>query len=261
MATSKKRNARGTSTKLRAPTKGMDIVMNIDEQITTMLTSHGVCDVGFAKVPDGPSDMMYAISIVIPLCDAIIDEIENVPTYSYFHHYRTVNAYIDHLLLKVGLLLQSKGYCYIPIAASQSNPTDGNRTHMGRYSHKKAAVLAGLGYIGKSTLFLHRAYGPRVRLGTVFTDCPLPVSELVPPSICKDCNLCVKSCPSGAIKGIEWQEGIQRNEMFDADACNGYMRDHFMNIGRGSVCGICIKVCPQNQIQKLNYKTYRSENY
>lgn len=218
--------------------------MKIEEQIKEILTSNGVCDVGFAKIQDGPSGLEYAISIVLPLSDAIIDEIGESTTYSYFHHYRTVNAYIDRLLLQTGLFLQSKGYKYMPIGASQSIPTQGKRTHKGRYSHKKVAVLAGMGTIGKSTLFLHRKYGPRVRLGTLFTDCPLPVSDNLPYSICKNCDLCVKSCPAGAIKGVEWKEGIQRDEMFDADACNRYMREHFMKIGRGSVCGICIKNCP-----------------
>jgi len=221
--------------------------MNIEERIRNKLASCGVYDVGFTKVPDGPSGLQYAISIVFPLSDAVIDEIRDTPTYSYFHHYRTVNAYIDRIILEVGLLLQSKGYRYIPIAASQSMPVDGKRNHMGRYSHKKTAALAGLGYIGKSSLFLHQVYGPRVRLGTVFTDCPLPALEQIPPSICDDCNICMKSCPAGAIKGVEWQAGIDRSQILDADACNGYMRDHFMKIGRGSVCGICIKVCPYSQ--------------
>lgn len=225
--------------------------MNINQQIKEILQNNGVYDFGFAKVDDGPDDLPYAISVVILLSDAVVDEINVAPTYSYFHHYRTVNAFIDRLLLKVGLLLQTKGYRYMPIAASQSIPKDGKRTHMGRYSHKKAAVLAGLGSIGKSSLFLHKKYGPRVRLGTVFTDCPLPVSKHKIISVCKDCDLCVRACPAGAIKGAEWQEGIERSEMFDAQACNNYMRKHFMKIGRGSVCGICIKVCPfKNAKQK-----------
>lgn len=221
--------------------------MNIAEQINNFLITNGVCDVGFAKVTDGPEGLPYAVSIVVPLSDAVIDEIEDAPTPSYFHHYRTVNAYIDRLLLQVGLLLQSKGYRYLPIAASQSIPNEGIRTHMGRYSHKKAAVLAGLGHVGKSTLFLHKVHGPRVRLGTLFTDCPLPIKETVLHSVCGGCDLCVRACPAGAIKGVEWHEGMERSKMFDADACNNYMREHFMKIGRGSVCGICVKVCPNKR--------------
>jgi len=221
--------------------------MSIDERITELLISGGACDVGFCTVPDGPEGLPYAVSVVLPLSDAVIDEITDAPTYSYFHHYRTVNAYIDRLLLQTGLLLQSEGFRYIPIAASQSVPEGGKRIHTGRYSHKKAAVLAGLGRVGKSALFLHPAHGPRVRLGTLFTDCPLPSRSPLPTISCEGCDLCVKACPAGAIKGINWREDTARSEMFDAEACNDYMRGHFMKIGRGSVCGICVSVCPFNK--------------
>lgn len=219
--------------------------MAIEKQISEILFNQGVCDLGFAKVTDGVAGLSYAVSIVLPLSESVIDEIIDAPTYSYYQHYRTVNAYIDRLLLQTGLLLQNEGWRYLPIAASQSIPEHGERTYMGRYSHKKAAVLAGLGSIGKSSLFLHRLYGARVRLGTLFTDCPLPVSGHAADSLCGACELCVKACPAGAIKGVEWRKDSRRSDLFDAGACNRYMRDHFMKIGRGSVCGICVKVCPR----------------
>ena len=219
--------------------------MEIAEKLEELLHNQGVYDFGSALLTDGVEGLPYALSIVIPLSDAILDEIGDAPTHTYFNHYRAVNALIDQILLKVGLLLQKEGYRYIPIAASQSIPDGTNRTHQGRYSHKKAAVLAGLGTIGKSSLFIHHHYGPRVRLGTLFTDCPLPTKEMVAVSACIGCDLCVKSCPAGAIKGVFWHQGVEREELFDADACNSYMREHFMQIGRGSTCGICVKVCKQ----------------
>lgn len=220
--------------------------MSIEERIKALLLGGGASDVGFCRVSDGPEGLPYALSMVLPLSDAVIDEIKDAPTYSYFHHYRTANAYIDRLLFKAGLLLQSEGWRYMPVAASQSMPDGGERTHRGRYSHKKAAVLSGLGSVGKSALFLHREKGARVRLGTLFTDCPLPDSAPTAPFSCEGCDLCVKACPAGAIKGVQWREGLDRSEMFDAEACNDYMRGHFMKIGRGSVCGICVSVCPFN---------------
>lgn len=217
----------------------MDLTCKIEE----MLKSNGVYDVGFSTVQDAPEGLPYAVSIIAALSDAVVDEIKDAPTYTYFHHYRTVNAYIDRMLLQTGMLLQREGYRYIPIPASQSVSTGAVRTYKGRYSHKKAAVLAGLGTIGKSTLFLHKVLGPRVRLGTLFTDCPLAETAKTAVSVCGDCNLCAKACPAHAIKGVEWREGLARSIMFDADACNSYMREHFMKIGRGAVCGICMRVC------------------
>ena len=227
--------------------------IQVDDQIKALIMKSGACDIGFSRPEDAIPGLPYAVSIVIPLSDAVIDEITDRPTYSYFHHYRTVNAQIDRLLLQIGLLLQGSGWCYLPIAASQSVPPESDtRTHRGRYSHKKAAVAAGLGTIGKSTLFLHRKYGARVRLGTLFTDFPLPVEEFEAKSACGACDLCARHCPAGAIKGTVWHAGSDRSDLFDAEACNTYMRTHFMKIGRGSVCGICVKVCPYNQTQIAN---------
>ncbi|NLB45331.1 MAG: epoxyqueuosine reductase, partial [Clostridiaceae bacterium] len=176
------------------------------------------------------------------------------------HHYRTVNACIDRLLLQVGLLLQQHGYRYMPVAASQSLPEDGLRTHRGLYSHKKAAVAAGLGAIGKSTLFLDHLFGARVRLGTLFTDAPLPSHPIqIPVSPCETCDRCVRACPAGAITGANWQPGLERDALLAADACNRYMRDHFMKIGRGSVCGICVRVCPYGQISPLHREASGSD--
>jgi epoxyqueuosine reductase len=227
---------------------------DIRNKLKKLLKENGAGDIGFTEVDDGVCGLNYALSIVVPLSDAIIDEIDKAPTHTYFNHYRTVNAYIDRLLLASGLFLQQHGYKYITIAASQTINNGLGRTHMGRYSHKKAAVLSGLGTIGKNSLFIHSVYGTRVRLGTLFTDCRLTDGESkqgiqnIEYSHCGTCDLCVKTCPAKAIKGVEWHAGIERSEIFDADACNNYMRQHFMNIGRGSVCGICIKVCNKRGI-------------
>ncbi len=79
----------------------------------------------------------------------------------------------------------------MPVAASQSQPENGKRTHRGLYSHKKAAVIAGLGTVGRNSLFIHHTHGPRVRLGTVFTDFPLAssVMKLLLLMVCLDCGI------------------------------------------------------------------------
>ncbi len=216
----------------------------IKDELRAFLTEKGVSDVGFSVVEDGDfGSCKYAVSIVVKLSDAIVDEIDDSPTYTYFNHYRSVNAYIDSVLLQAGMFLEKRGYKYITVAASQSINSDG-WSYMGRYSHKKAACMAGLGVIGKNSLFLHKDFGARVRLGTVFTDCPLEEKPLDTFDYCMNCDICVKACPCGAIKGIKWSPHITREEMFSPEKCSEFMKTEFKNIGRGAVCGICLKVCP-----------------
>ncbi len=221
----------------------------IQEELTRFLLDKGVSDVGYAAVPDAnPPELRYAVSIVLRLSDAIVEEITQLPTHSYFHHYRSVNTKIDSILLDAGLFLQEKGYRYIPIAASQTINDDGWHYH-GRYSHKKAACLSGLGTIGKHTLFLHRDYGCRVRLGTLFTDCPLETTarEAAP---CIACNACVRACPAGALTGAVWTHDTPREAMFDPEKCSRHMKANAQDIGRGAVCGVCMKVCPAGKANR-----------
>lgn len=218
------------------------------QRLRKLLAAEGACDVGFSAPEGAPGGFPVAVSVVVRLSDAIVDEIDGAPTYTYFSHYRAVNALIDRLLLRAGLLLQNEGFRYLTIAASQTVYHGGERTHEGRFSHKKAAVAAGLGTVGRSTLFLHRMYGPRVRLGTLFTDCPLPAPdgrEMPMSDVCGGCDACVRACPAHAITGETWHRGLAREALLDAQKCNDYMRAHYMRIGRGAVCGICMRVCPR----------------
>lgn len=210
------------------------------------MLSLGVSDVGFCHMDEGVGGLDNAMSIVVKLSDAIIDEITDKPTHTYFNHYRTVNFFIDQCLLQAGLVLQSHGYKFITVAASQSINDEG-WNYRGRFSHKAAARLCGLGSIGNSCLFLHKDFGARVRLGTLFTDCPFESPRVLPPNPCTGCNICRQVCPSGAISGKSWHEGMDRREFFNAEKCSNYMKSRFKKIGRGAVCGICIKNCPLNK--------------
>lgn len=202
---------------------------------------------GFSYVgdclPEALKKYPYAITFGIRLSDAIIDEIESKPTYTYFNHYRSVNALIDQISLKLVLTLENQGNRAYSIAASQSIP-DAPVPYSGMFPHKTGAVRAGLGWIGKNGLFIHHQYGPRVRLGTVLTDRELPVAEFVPTDPCFQCDKCVTACPALALTGNPWKPGVLRDQVIDAKACSEYMNRHFKHIGRGSVCGLCIRVCP-----------------
>ena len=68
--------------------------MPLQDDLKQMLLDAGAADVGFALADDGDfGDCRYIVSVVVRLSDGVIEEIANGPTHTYFHHYRTVNAF------------------------------------------------------------------------------------------------------------------------------------------------------------------------
>ncbi len=211
------------------------------DTIKNLLKNEGISEVGFSAITPPPEygGLTNAVTIVLPLSQAVIDGVRKGPTHTYFHHYRTVNAYLDRLALRVGLAISEAGGNYACVPASQS--IEG---FSGLFSHKEAAVRAGLGTIGKSALFLSDKFGPRVRLATVLTDLDLsagfrPVSKQNP---CENCNACLLACPAMAISGKSYEEA--KDNIIDRAACSSHMKEAYQKIGRGAVCGICVSVCP-----------------
>jgi epoxyqueuosine reductase len=109
---------------------------------------------------------------------------------------------------------------------------------------KTIATLAGLGWIGKSTLLVSADHGPRIRLGVMLTDAPFKTDSPVVKSNCNDCNACVNVCPVGAITGLNWSQGHKRVELLDVRLCNNYLLQGLKTIGRKHICGLCLKACP-----------------
>jgi len=208
--------------------------MNNNQFIIDIFSKNSVYEVGFAKVD---AQLPYAISIVIPLSKFVIEQIDTEPTYEYFHHYKSVNAFIDNVLLKAGLEIGNKGYKYLCVGASHSVGE-----YKGYFPHKTAANLAGLGFIGKNAMFISEKYGSAVRLGTILTDMPFETGKPLQKD-CGDCNICKNVCPAMAIRGVNYHEGISREEMFDAQACSQHMKKAYQHIGRGVVCGLCMRNC------------------
>ncbi len=97
-------------------------------------------------------------------------------------HYVGVHVVLDEL---AGLLLDA-GY-------RAETLTDDNRL-----VDRAAAVRAGVGWWGKSTLVLVPGAGPWVLLGTVVTDAAFESTDQMIRS-CGSCVACIEACPTGAI--------------------------------------------------------------
>lgn len=220
----------------------------LQSKIKEFALSLGVDLVGFSKINKSPiakqDNLVYAVTIAVKLPDAVLKTIEERPTISYFHEYRSANAFLDNVTFRLSRFIENLGFSSFPIPASQSMP---NSEYQSTFSHKIGARLSGLGFIGKSGLFISTKYGSKVRLATVLTDLQLNSELPLIESKCKGCTICENSCPAGAISGKEYVEGLDREEFFSCEKCSHHMKT-YKDIGRGAVCGICIKVCPYNNL-------------
>lgn len=122
----------------------------------------------------------------------------------------------------------------------------------GEYSQKRAAVRAGLGWIGKNTLLVTPRYGPRVRLATILTDCDLPLSpEAVLPD-CGYCSICVDCCPSMSLKNKNWEPGGVREDMIDIARCR-----ETNDAIASCICGVCLLACPVGKDNRMSASVIR----
>ena len=188
-----------------------------------------------------------ALSVGIGMQDGIVDQLprhREVPvarTYDYL--YDTVNASLNRIALRLGAAVDDSGYARLLIPASQTLDA---AKGMGVFSHKLAARLAGLGWIGPSCLLITPALGPRVRWVTVLTDAPLEPGKPID-SQCGDCRQCVEACPPRAFSGRLFAPEEPREMRFDIQRCMDYRSYLEEKVTGARVCGMCVYVCPYGQ--------------
>jgi ferredoxin len=143
-----------------------------------------------------------------------------------------LNWELSRVALKVAKVLEANGYRSLPIPPSHTlvqyryyEHFDEWNRYLGDFSHKHAALAAGLGTFGWNNLILTPNFGARQRLISVVTEAPLEPGELMPSEqLCKPelCGYaCVETCPIGAISKDEAQEF----KMEDRTYCYGAL-DH-----------------------------------
>mgnify|MGYP001570671935 CR=1 FL=1 len=177
-----------------------------------------------------------AICLGVMLSGAVLSEIDIVPTKLYFHHYKIVNSFLDHIALRVCNIIQKRGLLALAVPATQIIDWEKNVGHL---SHRRLGVLAGLGWIGRNNLLVNEELGSQFRLVSILTNLPLAIDQ---PSKkdCGECRVCVKICPSGAIgdnpadfahvKCFEKLKSFQKQRQAEQ-----------------FVCGVCVNVCRGNQ--------------
>jgi epoxyqueuosine reductase len=191
----------------------------------------------------------FAVSVGIALPNSIVDQLprrsERAVTVNYYLHcYDVINQRLDIITSRLAGFLQHEGYGALPLPASKR--VDDERI-CASFSHKLAAHLAGLGWIGKSCLLVTPEVGPRVRWSTVLTDAPLHPTGASMEERCGDCAECVDICPQQAFTGRHFLTDEPREARYDARKCERYLQVKGSAAGRVA-CGLCIYVCPYGRV-------------
>ena len=242
----------------------------MNQELKQLLLDKGASMAGFARLEGlyskielegaGSEDSMiepfdipqypYGVSIVLSYNRDIIKNIKDQPTMDYYNAYHELNAKLDELAIICAEYIKKQGYNAYPQTVSATKEFGVFRTVM---PHKTVAVMAGLGWIGKSALFITQEYGSAVRLTSVLTDAPLDYNKSIIYSKCGSCMLCVEVCPGKAISGRTWSPELDRDDFFDAIACRKKAREIAANALNKEItlCGKCIEVCPYTKSYTL----------
>jgi epoxyqueuosine reductase len=181
--------------------------------------------------PEARSVIVIGLPISLPV-------LETSPSIYYRELYNTVNSLLDQYTYRLANFLTDRGY---PSVFVPRNGYGSIRVLLeipiAFFSHRHAALLAGLGTFGINNMILTPEYGPRVRFGSILSTADLPPDPLLEIQLCIRCMHCVEMCPSNALDKESYPKGLT-----DKKACSSYSAE--LNERYISPCGICIKVCP-----------------
>lgn len=260
-----------------------DVSGNMKERIRDFVLGLGVDDVGVGAVSSYNSPRSPKIESIFPEAKSII-----VLTYKEPSNCDSPNRQIA-INGRLDLIEYSRSCSYrlarfiereyearamtvpfsFPLDLSQKN------MGMGDVSLRHAAVAAGLGSIGRHNLVIHSKFGTRVIFSAILCDLDLPSDPPAPEDLCDRCNVCVESCPVGALNEegkIDFYKCIQRiqphglvgvisfwHKFVDSspeEQKKMFLDDFFMDLYNAEivrymyVCFNCRNSCPVGQLKR-----------
>ena len=192
-----------------------------------------------APVGRRPTDILPTAKSVIVAAVRVLDSVYDLPytRYEYTSQFFILNSRLNSMATNICEFLESEGYRNLPIPAAYPRV---NMDLCGIFSHRHAAVLAGIGEFALNNMLTTPQYGSRVRLVSIITEAELAADAPYQESLCKkmqaECKkACIAACPINAIS----EEGV-----VNKDSCLRYQEQIMPWSAAELRCGACIAACP-----------------
>jgi len=213
--------------------------------LKSYLIKIGASKVGFADVNGLASefvDLPNGISIVLKLPKKAMDYLDDEDYESYW---KCFHGQIDKLT-EISLMGEEyiKNLGYDAFALTMTRNECDMKKLLSILPYKTIATKSGLGWIGRSALFVTPEYGSAVALGAILTDMPLDFGTPITDSECDECTNCQEACPVDAINPQKWNDRLKREDIIDIEACSEYIIDQYK---AGLGCTKCMRECKLTQ--------------
>ncbi len=194
---------------------------------------------GFKDAPPGfhPRDIFSGCRSAVVFAIALPSVLYDADTRIVYNHANHLSlSEIDRITLAACRKLEAEGFKCMPVPCdSPYEHWEPERLHgRGILSMRHAAVLAGIGSMGKNTLVMNRMYGNRLNIGAFLTDIFLESDPKAEQLCLESCRRCLAACPQKALDGVTVRQDLCRPYTYATNA-RGY-----------SVCNCnrCRTACP-----------------
>ena len=215
------------------------------DELKKYLLNLGASKVGYANVKGLANefiDLPNGISLVLKIPKETIQLVIDEDYEDYWKSFHEQIAILTDIALKGEEYIKNLGYNAFALTMTR------NECNMEKLlsilPYKTIATKSGLGWIGRSALFVTPEYGSAVALGAILTDMPLEFGTPITDSECDDCTNCQKACPVKAINPQKWNDRLNREDIIDIEACGEYIIDQYKN---GLGCTKCMSECKLTQ--------------
>ncbi len=205
----------------------------------------GASKVGYADVDGLASefiDLPNGISLVLKLPKEAMQLVKDEDYETYWKCFHSKVDELSEIALKGEEYIKNLGYDAFALTMTR-NECDMKKL-LSILPYKTIATKSGLGWIGRSALFVTPEYGSAVVLGAILTDMHLEFGEPVTDSSCDECANCQDACPVEAINPQKWNDRLNREDIIDIDTCFEYIMSQYKD---GLGCTKCMSECRLTQ--------------